>query len=878
MHERRPFWYLRRRNVASEVDEELRLHFDMRVAELVAGGMRAEEARRTALRQFGDLEATRKYCRQQDEGLEIARQRGLLFRDVLQDLRIAVRSLVGAPALALTIVVSVGLGLGATAAIFSAVDAALLRPLPYAEPDRLVRIYTDTPPFKFRFSAVDYLAFTSQQTRFEQSATYTDRSVSFRDGDNAELLRTRVVSWGFFSVLGITPVIGRDFTAQDGRIGRPPVAIASHAFWQQRLGGHIDALGRPLQLDGAEYTLVGVLPPSNGPLERRYDLFLIQQFTPPTRKGPFQYAVIARLPRDADPGAATSELHAINRTLFPLWQSSYQDDASTWSMEDLKTNLLGDVGTLSGLALAAVGLVWLIACTNASNLLVARATSRQADIAVRTALGASRGRLLRYLLAESAVLAAGAAMVGLAIAWVGMRLLQSQADGYFPRTAEIRFDAATVGFVSALALSSALLFGLVPALQATRQSTNLSLQSTRSVTGGIGARRLRRGLVAAQFAIATPLIIVAALLATNLNRLKEVDLGFDARGVLTGSIRLPSTQYTDGAQARVFWDELRRRLEALPGVTSVAFADGLPPNNVGNLNNFDLEQHPTRAGQSQPITPWVSVTAGYVPTLGLTLLEGRLLDERDAEQDDLLSVMVDRAWARRFFPNESAVGKRLREGGCSTCPWTTVVGVVSAVKYAGLDRPDDGTVYTPLAGGTSRFVVVRAARDPHTIAAPLRHVIRQLEPSAPLSDVATMDMLVEQSLERPQSLSLLVTGFAAVALLLAAIGVNGAMSYYVQQHLKEICIRIALGGSRADVARLVVGQGIAVAALGIVAGVALALMTTRFMASLLFGVGTLDPAAYASAGALLLVVALMACAVPAVRATRLQPATVLRSD
>jgi putative ABC transport system permease protein len=347
--------------------------------------------------------------------------------------------------------------------------------------------------------------------------------------------------------------------------------------------------------------------------------------------------------------------------------------------------------------------------------------------------------------------------------------------------------------------------------------------------------------------------------------------------VLTGSIRLPSAQYRDGAHARVFWNELKRRVETLPGVTAVAFADGLPPNNVGNFNNFDLEQYPTPAGQSQPVTPWVAVTPEYVRTLGLTLLDGRLLDERDAEQDNLLSIVVDRAWARRFFPNERAVGKRLRQGGCTTCPWTTVVGVVSEVKYAGLDRPDDGTVYTPLDGGTSRFVVVRTAGDPRTVAAPLRQVVRQLEPSAPLSGVAAMDTLVDESLERPQSLSLLVTGFATIALLLSAIGIYGAMGYYVQQHLREICIRMALGGSRADIARLVIGQGMSVVLLGIIVGLALALTTTRFMASLLFGVGALDPSAYTSAGALLFAVAFVACAVPAFRAMRLEPATVLRN-
>jgi putative ABC transport system permease protein len=878
MHRPRPFWYLRRRHIRSEVDEELRLHLDMRVAELVAAGLPPDEARRIALRQFGDFEATRRYCRQQDEARENVMQRGLLFQDVLQDLRIAVRSLLRAPALALTIVASVGLGLGATAAIFGAVNAALLRPLPYAEPDRLVRIYTDTPPFKFNFSFVDYLAFTEQQTRFEQSATYTNRSVSFVDGDTAQLLRTRVVSWGFFSVLGIKPTIGRDFTEQDGRVGGPQVAIASHAFWQQRLGGRADAIGRPLRLDGAEYTLIGVLPSSNGPLERRFELFLIQQFTPPTRKGPFFQSVIARLPRGADRNRATDELHAINRALFPIWRSSYQDEKSTWNMEDLKTNLLGDVGTLAGLALAAVGLVWLIACTNASNLLVARATSRQADLAVRTALGASRGRLLRYLLAESTVLAAGAGALGLLVAWAGMRLLQMSDGGYFPRTAEIRFDAATVWFVSALAISSALLFGLLPALQATRGRATGSMRSTRTIIGGMGARRLRRGLVAVQFAIATPLLIVAALLLTSLDRLKDVNVGFDTTRVLTGSIRLPSSQYKDSAHVRVFWDELKRRVENLHGVTSVAFADGLPPNNVGNFNNFDLEQYPTPAGQSQPVTPWVAVTPEYVRTLGLTLLEGRLLDQRDAEQENLLSIMVDRAWARRFFPNESAVGKRLREGGCTTCPWTTVVGVVSEVKYAGLDQPDAGSVYTPLDGGTARFVVVRTAGDPHTIVEPLRRVVRQLEPSAPLTAVAAMNTLVDQSLERPQSLSLLVTGFATVALLLSAIGIYGAMGYYVQQHLREICIRMALGGSRADVARLVIGQGMGVVLLGILVGLAIALTTTRFMSSLLFGVGALDPSAYASAGALLFAVAFAACAVPALRAIRLEPAAVLRGE
>ncbi len=874
----RPFWFLRRRDIESEVDEELQLHLDMRTEQLRAEGLPPDEARRTALRQFGDLESTRRYCRQQDDARENVTQRTLLFQDVVQDVRIAVRSLLRAPVLALTIVASVGLGLGATAAIFSAVNAAVLRPLPYVAADRLVRIYTDAPPFKFPFSVVDYQAFAEQQSRFERSATYSNRAVSFHDGDRAELLDTRIVSWGFFSVLGITPAAGRDFTERDGRVGAPLVAVASHAFWQQRLGGRRDAIGSPLRLDGAEYTLVGVLPPSHGPLERRFDLFLIQQFASPLRKGPFFLSVIARLAPDAQRSAAASELRAISRALFPIWQSSYQDDAASWGMEDLKTTLLDDVGTLAGLSLAAVGLVWLIACANASNLLVGRATSRQPDLAVRTALGASRGRIFRHLLAESAVLAAASAAVGLGVALGGIRLLKAYAGDHVPRIDEIQFDAATTGVVAVLAVSSALLFGLPPALQATRPTPSGALQSARTATAGRGARRLRRALVAAQFAIATPLLIVAVLLVTSLHRLQDVDPGFDTTHVLTGSIRLPLTQYRETARSRAFWAALQQELEAQPGVASVAFSDGLAPNNVSNLNNFDLERRPTPAGQRQPVAPWVAVTPEYARTLGLTLLEGRFLDDRDALQDDELAVVVDRAWARRHFPGKSAVGERLRGGGCTTCPWTTVVGVVSDVKYSGLDHPDDGTVYTSLDGRTSRFVVVRAAGDPLALAAPLGRVVRQLEPAAPLTDVATMDALVDDSLERPQALSTLVTGFALVALVLSAIGIYGAMGYYVQLHLREICIRMALGGSRADVVRLVLWQGMGVVGVGIGIGLGLAVVTTRFMSSLLFGVGVLDASAYATAGAVLFAAALAACAVPALRAMRLQPAAVLRSE
>ena len=807
-------------------------------------------------------------------------RRPSMFQDVGQDIRVGIRSLIRVPILTVTIVVTVGLGIGATAAIFSAVDAALLRPLPYRHPERLVRIYTDAPPFKWRFSAVDYLALREQQTQFEESATYTDRSVIYSDGASSEVVRARVVSWTFFSVLGIEPAIGRDFGEGDGRPGVPPSAIASHAFWQERLGSRADAIGRPIMLDGAAHTLVGVLPPRSGPLERRQDVFLVQQFSPPPRRGPFLYSVIARLGDGVRPSVAATELRAINTRIFPMWKASYQDEKATWSLEDLKAAVVGDVEAIAGLALGSGALVWLIACANASNLLIARVTSRRGELAVRAALGASRARVARHLLAESAVLAAGALALGAGVAWAGVRLLQGIGATYFPRTQEIALDARVMWLLAGLAACSAAIFGFAPVLHGASGSVAASLRSLgRSSTASVAVRRFRRALVGAQFAIATPLLIVAGLLLASLQELKNVDLGFDHHNVITGSVRLPASQYQDPGAVRVFWGELARRIAAVPGVAGVAFSDGLPPKGVGNLNNFDLEDSPTPPGQSQPTTAWVAASPAYFRVLDLRLLEGRLLDERDALAENLESVVVDRAWARRFFPNGSAVGKRFRQGGCTACPWTSVVGVVSEVKYLGLDAPDEGTVYSPLAEtGLARFLVVRARADPSPLLPALQRATRELDPSVPLANVATVDDLVAQSLERPQSLSLLVAGFALVALLLSVVGVYGVMGYYVQQHTKEISIRVALGGSPGAVLRLVVGHGMRVVLAGVVVGVVAALGVTRLMSTLLFGVSDTDARMFIGVSGALLIVALAACLVPARRAVCVQPATVLRTE
>ena len=350
-------------------------------------------------------------------------ERRLRLGDLLQDARISVRSLLRAPALTATIVLTVGLGIGATTAMFAAIDAILLRPLPYAAADRLVRIYTDAPPNMFRFSVADYLALDAGQTVFERIAGFTDRSMAWTDGRIAERVRGRLVSWTYFDLVGIRPAIGRDFTAADARPGAPPAVIVSHGFWRDRLGARDAALGQPVRLDSADYVLAGVLPPIVGPMEQRQEFFVVAQWTTPPRKGPFFILTLGRLRADVSRDAAAGELRAINTRMFPIWQSSYQDDKATWNIVDLKSQIVGDLGAMAGLALGAVVLVWLIACTNASSLLYARVTNRRRELAVRTALGASRAHVMRHLLVESALLAAGAAAIGVALAWIGIEPL-----------------------------------------------------------------------------------------------------------------------------------------------------------------------------------------------------------------------------------------------------------------------------------------------------------------------------------------------------------------------------------------------------------------------------------------------------------------------
>ena len=801
------------------------------------------------------------------------------LRTLSRDLRHSLRSLMRTPMLTATIVLTVGLGIGATTAIFSVIDAVLIRPLPYSNPGDLVRIYTDQPPNRWPFSVADYLALEEQQTSFRGIAAYWNATMTFTRDDVAERVQGSSVTWNYLSLLGINPIVGRQFNEADGVPGAERVALVSHGFWTRHLARDHAAIGRPIRLNGNDFTVVGVLPRDPGPLEYQREFFITEPLQTPPRKGPFFMRVVGRLHENAEVASAAEELRAINRRIFPIWQSSWQDETTTWGMVDLKAFVVGDVSSTLAIVLGAVGFVLLIACTNAANLLIARATHRSRELAVRAALGASRGRVLQHLLSESVLLAIGGASVGLLLTVGGIQLLATAGADFIPRSAEISINSSVLWFLTTVTLGSAVLFGLVPSLHGSRTRFEAALKSGgRGATDGTGPRYLRRALVISQFAIAAPLLIGAGLLVASLAKLQRVDPGFDTSNLLTAAISLPAVAYADTSAVRTFWDQFQARVEALPGVEGVGFANARPPTQLNEINNFNLEDHPTPRGEIQPTAPWVNGSPEYFDVLGISLIRGRMFDDRDWTSGDPV-VLVDETWASHFFPNESAVGKRLGDGGSPD--WTTIIGVVSKVKYLGLDNPNaDGTVYRPIppSGSRFRYFFVRTALDPFSVLPAVRQIVRELDSSLPVSGVATADELMADSLQQPRYLAVLVGAFAMVALLLSLIGIYGVMAYFVQQHTRDIGIRIALGGGPSDVMRLVVRQGMHLVVVGTALGVIAALGLTRYMSALLFEVGATDAATFAIVSLGMLGTAVIACFGPARRAAGLDPARTLREE
>jgi putative ABC transport system permease protein len=790
------------------------------------------------------------------------------------------RRLARAPVLTASIVLTVALGLGGSIAMFAVADLLILRPLPYQQADRLVWIHTESGPYRFNFSVVDFQALAEEQTSFERVAALQSGAAAFVTADGAERVSTWRVTPGLFELLGIAPVAGRTAQAEEAVSGAARTAVVSAGFAATRLGASRDdparALGTTLELDGVSYEVIGVLPERAGPLGARTQVFTTQQLEPPTRRGPFFQIVIGRLADGVDPDAAAAELGAINRRLFPLWRSSYQDEAATWTLAPLQELIHGDVERLVVLLAASVGLLLLLATMNAASLLLTRVRSRTRELAVREALGASRSRVIGHVLGESALLALAGTALGFLFAWGALALMPIVAEGYIPRIEELGLGGRGVAFGAFLAGATWLLFGLSPALRCST-GTRAAALGVAGARAGL-AERSQRFLVALQVAVAVPLLFGGGLLASSLRNLERADPGFEPTGLLTAQVSLAAARYPDPGERQAHWWEVEERVAMIPGVSSVGVSDSRPPVEAFNYNNFDLEDRPTPTGESQPVACWVSADAGYLDALGVPLLEGRMLTRDDERPGADPVVVVDERWARRHFPGDRVVGRRLREGGATSGPWTTVVGVVGEVTYAGFGGDTGGTVYAPWTALTRAFVVVRAAGDEADIAGPLGAELRALDPTAPVTDMATGDALVESTLAQPRHLALLLLSFSMVALALAVVGIYGITAHAVESRRADIAVRVALGAGPGRVLGVVLRGALALSLLGLVVGTVAARGAVPLLRGLLYEVDPLDATSLSAVVALLAAVSLVACAMPAWRALRADPVEVLREQ
>jgi predicted permease len=792
------------------------------------------------------------------------------------------RSLLRAPVLTSSIVLTVGVGIAGCTALFAVADVLFLRPLPYAGAERLTWIYTHSPPYRFNFSVADFQALEEQQTSFERVAAFQTLSRTFVAGDVVERLSVWETTTAFFDVLGVAPVVGRTATREEGLLDAPVTALVTADFATTRLGASDSELGRvigsTILLDDAPVEVIGVLPARFGPLGSRTEVFVTARLEPPTRRGPFFQIVLGRLASGVDPEAARDELSAINRRVFPLWRASYQDESATWAMAPLGELLHGDVDRLVLLLGGTVGLLLLLATANAGTLLLSRVHSRARELSVRVALGASRARVVGHLLAEGLILAGAGAVVAALLARGALALMPVVAATYIPRLGEVELSARAMAFAALLATLAGLFFGLVSALHGSPQDAAGSLSSAgRSVTPGRRAQRSQRILVAAQIAIAVPLLLGAGLLGTSLRNLRGADVGFEPRGLLTARVSLAAGRYASSSDLQEFWWSLEDRVARLPGVLATGVSDGRPPVEAFNYNNFDLEDAPTPPGEAQPVANWVSADAGYLAALGIPLVEGRMLTREDETPDAQPAIVVDERWVRRHFPGQSAVGRRLREGGATTGEWTTVVGVVGEVPYAGVAGETGGTVYAPWTGLAEPFIVARVGGEPAELVASLREELRRLDPTAPLTDIETGESLLGASFVQPSHLTLLLGMFASLAALLAVIGLYGVTAHAAQSRRGDIAVRLALGGTPGRVLGAVVRNGVVLSLLGLVAGAASAPAFTRLMSGVLYGIEPGNPVMLLAVVGLLAAVSLAACAVPAWQVVRVDPGTTLRA-
>ena len=822
------------------------------------------------------------------------RKDGWTMGGLMRDMRHAVKGLARKPLFTALAGLTLAIGIGANTAIFSVVDSVLLNPLPYPESDRLLSVNLTAPGLNLPvipYSEGMYLLYEEEARTFERMAVYNRDNVNLMVGGEPERVPNARVTEGFFDVLGVRPALGRAFQPGEDRIGAEPLAVLGHGLWQRSFGGDPSVIGRVVEMDGVRRRIVGVMPAG---------------FEFP--EGTEMWTPVDIDPADADAGslsmpgiarmAGGETIESVNREMDQLLLRFSDEHADDFPREllaqagmradakPLKELFVEDLAQALWVVLGTVGFVLLIACANVANLFLVRAEGRQREQAVRTALGATRSDMVRYYLTESVTLGVGAGLVGLGIAALGVPALLGVAPADMPRVAEVGIDGSVLAFTAAISIVSGLLFGLFPVIGYARRDLSGALkEGGRSSTSGSRRHRTRGALVVTQVALALVLLVGSGLMVRSFAAMRSIDPGFDAANRLVFRVSLPSAEYPDAERSRVFHRSLRDRLAAIPGVSAAALASSVPLGGTKNVSALMPSDRPTEEGQLGPLVDMQWVDAGYFDALGIELVEGRPLGSDDAA-DGIRAVVVSESLARTFWPGEpSVLGRFIRGQGHGPGEWE-VVGVARDVRFETLDEPTQMHAYFPLVYGSAEepvagralTAVLRVGDDPLSFVSAAREALREVDPRLPMVEPRTMASLVGDASASTSFTMVLLGIAAAIALLLGAVGIYGVISYVVSQRTQEIGVRMALGAPAGLVVRGVVGQGMALAGIGVGIGMVAAWAASRLLASLLYGVSAHDPVTYFATAAALTSVALIASWLPARRASRIDPVQALRAD
>ncbi|MGC2829432.1 MAG: ABC transporter permease [Candidatus Acidiferrum sp.] len=789
------------------------------------------------------------------------------------------------------------LGIGATTGIFTVVNAVLLQPLPYKHPEQLIRIYTEFPTFpngglhRFWASGPEFLDLRRDTHSWASLDAWITGGVNLAGKAEPVRVTAANVSGGLLDSLGVSPMAGRLIEPSDDVPGGTVVADISYGTWQSVFAGDPNVVGRETRLDGRKCTVIGVMPKGFQFPPGEQDpaqVWTALQLDPakPGGRGSHNYYLLGRLKPGVSAAQAQGELASLVQSYGEKrapHTHSFDPKNHTIVSFPLQAEVVSSVRPALLMLLGAVAFVLLIASVNVANLLLARAEARRREIAIRGALGASLARLARQFVTEGVLLALCGGVLGVALAYAGVRLVQLTNAGGIPRADEIFMDWRVLVFTLVTSLFTGVLFGLAPLAPLAVSGISESLKDTAgSTTAAAGAQFFRRALVAGELAMALVLLIGCGLMLRAFWKLQEVHTGLNADDVITMQVSLPSGTYTDNAKITDLWTRFEGRLEQIPGVKSAALAYGLPPLRAPNMNDTAIEGFVmTKDGPIQNVDFYQVVSKDYFATMGIRLMDGRLFDNRDVQGAPDV-VVINKTMALTFWPHQNPIGRRVRPDK----DWCTIIGVVDDVKNAGLDRPAGTELYLPYrqaaavdAGVSSMYVVLRPrGGDPRALAGAVREQLRELDPSLPLADVRLMEDVLSRAQARPRFLTLLLSLFSVVALAIATVGIYGVVSYSVARRTKEFGLRMVLGAQSGDVLGLVLKQGVGMIAIGVAFGLVLALFLTRLMASLLFGVAPTDLATFASVTAVLFGVALAACYIPARRATRVDPIQTLRYE